>query len=164
MINHYPHPKPQWCIRHNPPTAKDAAVTLKDCSPCLCCSLYLQTRLFAVPCSSHICCLQHRYREQRQRQIPRSLRQPSPTHAHPYALIANNTAHCTAERKFPLGVDCPKVQSNLTEAFLPYIQRYEKKAVFGRAMQGGRGVFSDRRKGKIPFQTLKCLIFGVLAF
>lgn len=31
-------------------------------------------------------------------------------------------------------------------------------------MQGGRGVFSDRRKGKIPFQTLKCLILGVLVF
>ena len=44
---------------------------------------------------------------------------PLPTH--PYALIAVFTAHRTAERKFPLGVDCPKVQSNLTEAFLPYI-------------------------------------------
>ena len=44
---------------------------------------------------------------------------PLPTH--PYALIAVFTAHCTAERKFSLGVDCPKVQSNLTEAFLPYI-------------------------------------------
>jgi len=31
-------------------------------------------------------------------------------------------------------------------------------------MQGGRGVFSDRRKGKIPFQTLKMLIIGVLPF
>ena len=40
-----------------------------------------------------------------------------PTHA----VIAVFTAHCTSERKFSLGVDCPKVQSNLTEAFLPYI-------------------------------------------
>jgi len=49
-------------------------------------------------------------------------------------------------------------------ARLPHILRYEKKAVFGFALQGGRGVFSDRRKGKIPFQTLKMLIIGVLPF
>ena len=55
-------PQAPMVRRHNP-LGKGCCTTLKDYSPCQSCSLYLRTRLFAVPYSSHICCLQHRYRE-----------------------------------------------------------------------------------------------------
>ena len=36
--------------------------------------------------------------------------------------------------------------------------------VFGWAMQGGRGLFSEGRKGKNPFHTLKTLIISAFCF
>lgn len=34
----------------------------------------------------------------------------------------------------------------VTEAILPHIFRFEKKAVFGRTIEGGRGVVADRKR------------------
>ena len=114
-----------------------------------------------------------------------------PPATHPLTHTLPITPHIVRQRGVPVTFELTSPPNSiLTEAILPYILAslkcaplnkvkihfpfvssltahiaIRKKAVFGHAMQGGRGGgFSDGRKGNIPFQTLKCLILRVLAF
>ena len=72
-----------------------------------------------------------------------------PTHA----VIAVFTAHCTAERKFPLGVDCPmsSIQPHGSD-FTVHIA-IRKKSGFRSGDAGRSGGLFRQKKGKNPFSN-----------
>ena len=152
--------------------------TLKDCSPCLCCSLYLQTRLFAVPSQATFVAYSTGIENSDKGKSLAPCGNLLPLHAQPYALIAV-LPHIVLQRGIPVTFELTSApNSSLTEAILPYILAslkctlldkvkihfpfvcsltvhiaIRKKGGFRSRDAGRSGGLFRRKKGKYPFSN-----------